>query len=74
MKGCTYQKYYMKIKKNILKIKFIYTKKKVQMNHKNLLKIKCITKKQFSIKKGSLKKIKEKKDINQNIKKIKKNI
>jgi len=42
------------------------------MNHKNLLKIKCITKKQFSIKKGSLKKIKEKKDINQNIKKIKK--
>jgi hypothetical protein len=44
------------------------------MNHKNLLKIKCITKKQFSIKKGSLKKIKEKKDINQNIKKIKKNI
>jgi hypothetical protein len=42
------------------------------MNHKNLLKIKCITKKQFSIKKGSLKKIKEKKDINQNIKKNKK--
>ena len=39
------------------------------MNNKNLLKIKCITKKQSSIKKGSLKKIKERKYINLNIKK-----